>query len=79
MHSISSTGSVRGDSAQDRLVDFRRVNALIGSRCVTGHIARKYAREGLICAVRINSRVLRYSEASVIAFIEKGKAQSAAA
>lgn len=51
--------------APDRLLDFRRVNELVGSTCQTSHSARSLARRGLIRAVRLNERVIRYSENSV--------------
>jgi hypothetical protein len=53
----------------DRLIGFRDVNALVGSACKTSHTARNLARRGLIRAVRVNERVVRFSEASVRAFI----------
>jgi hypothetical protein len=51
------------------LIGFREVNALVGSACKTSHTARNLARRGLIRAVQINERVVRFSEASVLAFI----------
>jgi hypothetical protein len=56
-------------SAPDRLVDHRRVNELLGLRCKTSHTARNYANQGLIRAVRINARVVRFSENSIIALL----------
>jgi hypothetical protein len=53
----------------DRLVDHRRVNELLGLKCKTSHTARKYANQGLIRAVRINARVVRFSENSIIALL----------
>jgi predicted DNA-binding transcriptional regulator AlpA len=53
----------------DRLIGFREVSALVGSACKTSHTARNLARRGLIRAVQINERVVRFSEASVLAFI----------
>lgn len=49
----------------DRLLHFLVVNRLIGSRCRTGHTARDLMRKGLIKGIRINERVIRYSENSV--------------
>ena len=49
----------------DRLLPFIEVNRLIGSRCRTGHTARALMRKGLIKGIRINERVIRYSENSV--------------
>jgi predicted DNA-binding transcriptional regulator AlpA len=53
----------------DRLITFREVNSLLGLACKTGHTARAYAARGLIRAVRINERVVRFSEASVHALV----------
>ena len=54
---------------RDRLINFRDVNALIGSKCKTGHMALSLARRGLIQAVRINERLIRYKESSVIQLV----------
>ena len=54
---------------EDRLLDFRRVNELVGSRSRTAHTARAMARRGEIEAVRINARVLRYRESSVLRLV----------
>lgn len=59
----------------DRLIDFRQVNALVGSKCKTSHIAIRMAAVGQIRAVRLNSRTLRYSERSVLSFIAGGTAR----
>ncbi len=56
-------------STPDRLVDHRRVNELLGLKCKTSHTARSYANQGLIRAVRINARVVRFSENSIIALL----------
>jgi hypothetical protein len=64
-------------SAPDRLVDHRRVNELLGLKCKTSHTARAYADRGLIRAVRINARVVRFSESSIFALLggnERGAA-----
>jgi hypothetical protein len=53
----------------DKLIGFRQVHALIGSNCKTGHTARAYAAQGKIRAVRLNERVVRYSENSVLELI----------
>jgi len=58
----------------DRLVGFREVNAIVGSACKTSHTARSLASRGLIRAVRLNERVVRYSEQSVFALIARGQA-----
>ena len=60
----------------DRLLAFRTINHLTGSQCKTGHFARSLAKRGLIRAVRINERVVRYSERSVIDFISGKKGGS---
>lgn len=56
----------------DRLLNYKEVNAVIGSQCRTSHTARKLARRGLIKAIRLNDRVIRYSELSVLALVEGG-------
>ena len=53
----------------DRLLTFRQVGDRIGLACKTSHTARALAARGQIQAVRINERVVRYSEASVNALI----------
>ena len=53
----------------DRLLHYKAVAALTGSDCKTGHHARELARRGQIRAVRINERVIRYSEQSVLALV----------
>jgi predicted DNA-binding transcriptional regulator AlpA len=54
----------------DRLITAREVTTLLGLKCRTAHTALSYARRGLIRAVRLNARVVRFSEASVRALIE---------
>lgn len=56
-------------TAPDRLVGHRRFNELLGLKCKTSHVARSYAEKGLIRAVRINARVVRFSENSIIALV----------
>jgi len=56
-------------ATSDRLLTFSEVGKLVGSHCKTGHYARSLAANGLIRSVRINSRVIRYSERSVMALI----------
>ena len=56
----------------DRLLNYKEVNAVIGSQCRTSHTARKLSRRGLIKAIRLNDRVIRYSELSVLALVEGG-------
>ena len=68
------TPSLKETPPADRLLGFREVNRLVGSACKTSHTARNLARRGLIRAVRVNERFLRFSEASVLAFI-RGQAQ----
>lgn len=50
---------------EDKLITHRQVNELLGLRCRTSHVVRGMAARGQIRAVRINERVIRYSEASV--------------
>lgn len=53
----------------DVLIGFRRVHAMLGLTCKTGHTARALAARGQIRAVRLNERTIRYSEASVLDLI----------
>lgn len=53
----------------DRLIGFRSVNELLGSRCKTSHFARSLAAGGKIKAIRLSDRCIRFSEASVLAFV----------
>ncbi len=62
------------ESLPERLLDFREVYERLRLNCKTGHTARQYAQRGLIVAVRINSRVVRYTEASVNRLIAGGRA-----
>jgi hypothetical protein len=50
----------------DRLIDFRDVNQLIGSKCRSAHMARCLAKRGKIRAVYLGERNIRYSLRSVI-------------
>lgn len=52
--------------AEERLLHFSDVNRLIGSRCKTSHAARDLARRGLIVGIRLNARVVRYTQTSVL-------------
>ena len=56
-------------SAPDRLVDHRRVNELLGLKCKNSQTDPNYANQGLNRAVRINARVVRFSENSIIALL----------
>ena len=72
-HSAAASGQNEANTTQaDRLLTFREVGALLGLRCKTGHTARSMADRGLIRVVRLNERVLRYSELSVKALINGG-------
>lgn len=51
--------------AEETLLTFRQVNQRIGSGCKSSHTARNLARRGLIRAVQINSRCVRFSAQSV--------------
>ena len=53
----------------DRLLTFREVHALVGSTCRTAHTALRLARRGLIEQVRLNERVIRYKESSVLKLV----------
>lgn len=70
-HTCPSRGPSVADAGHvDRLITFREVNTLIGSRCQTGHAARSLAAKGLIRAVRLSPKTVRYSEQSVNALIQ---------
>jgi hypothetical protein len=67
--------AISATAQADRLLNYKQVHALIGSTCKTGHTARALAARGQIRCVRLNGRVRRYSEASVLALIAgKGSA-----
>jgi hypothetical protein len=59
---------------EDRLLTFRQVIALLGYHSNTSHTIRRLARRGQIKAVRLNERVMRYTESSVRALIAGGGA-----
>jgi predicted DNA-binding transcriptional regulator AlpA len=59
---------------QERLLTFRQVIALLGYHSNTSHTIRRLARRGQLKAVRLNERVIRYSESSVRALIAGGGA-----
>ena len=65
MNTKNITHDTSASLPPDKLISFQDVNHLIGSKCRTGHTARALAAKGLIRVIRINERVLRYSEASV--------------
>ena len=66
---MSATAKNTSPAVADCLLDFRAVHALIGSKCKTGHTARSLAARGLIRAVRLNERVVRYGQNSVLALV----------
>ncbi len=53
----------------DRLLTFRQVGERIGLACKTSHTARALAARGQLVAVRINERVVRFTESSVLALV----------
>jgi len=68
IHVAAASGKNEAPTATpqgDRLLTFREVNRLIGSACKTSHAARTLAARGQIKAIRINERLMRFSEASV--------------
>ena len=82
-HSSHAAASGKNEASHataqaDRLLPFIEVNRIIGSRCRTGHTARTLMRKGLIKGIRINERVIRYSENSVLALIAGRAAESQA-
>jgi hypothetical protein len=58
---------------KDRLLTRKEVSVLLCSNCKSGHVIRKYAKNGLIREIKFNSRCIRYSEASVLDFINGKK------
>jgi len=56
-------------TAPDKLLTFRQVGERLGLACKTSHSARAFAARGQIVAVRINERVVRFTESSVAALI----------
>jgi len=69
------SGQTESKTASDRLIDFHEVNQRLGLRCKTSHTARAIAARGQIEAVRINPRVLRYTESSVNRLVLGGKTE----
>jgi len=68
IHDAAASGKNEAPTATaqaDRLLTFREVNRLIGSACKTSHTARTLAARGQIKVVRLNERLMRFSEASV--------------
>jgi hypothetical protein len=68
LHDAAASGKNEAPTATaqaDRLLTFREVNRLIGSACKTSHTARTLAARGQIKVVRLNERLMRFSEASV--------------
>lgn len=60
-----NTSTITPTAPADRLLNFREVHALLGYGCKTSHTALNLAKAGKIRAVRLNGRVIRYSENSV--------------
>jgi len=54
----------------DRLLDRTETNRLLGLKGHTSHTLRAMASRGQLEAVRINSRVLRFRESSVLRLID---------
>ena len=57
---------------EDVLVDFREAQRMLGSRCKTSHYALSLARRGLIRAVRLNERSVKFSRRSILELIARG-------
>ena len=57
---------------EDTLVDFREAQRMLGSRCKTSHYALSLARRGLIRAVRLNERSVKFSRRSILELIARG-------
>ena len=52
--------------ANDRLVDYREATPLLGSKCKTPHFCRRLERRGLLRAIRLSPRCVRYSLSNVM-------------
>jgi len=52
-------------TAPEKLLTFRQVGERLGLACKTSHSARAFAARGQNVAVRINERVVRFTESSV--------------
>jgi hypothetical protein len=59
-------------SPSAQLLTFREVYALLGYNSKTAHTALRLAAQGKLKAIRINERVVRYTETSVRALAEGG-------
>jgi len=64
-----STADSSIDPRPDRALRSCEVQKLLGLSTKRGDTARRLAGEGRIREIRLNSRVLRYSERSVFAFL----------
>lgn len=67
-----SRSSESTPAAPDKALGFRDVAARLGLATNTSHTVRALARRGLIRAIFLNGRTVRYSEASVLALIAGG-------
>lgn len=56
----------------DRLLTREQANALLGLKGKTSHTLRAMAARGQIEAVRLNGRVLRFRESSIIRLVSGG-------
>ncbi len=71
-HSAPASGKNEATPATaqaDRLLTAQEVMQRLGLKCRTSHTALSLARRGSIKAVRINQRVVRYTESSVSALV----------
>jgi predicted DNA-binding transcriptional regulator AlpA len=59
----------------DRLLPFRNVARMLGLADNTSHTIRAMAKRGQLKEVRLNGRLIRYSERSVLDLIQ-GKASA---
>lgn len=64
-HTLKNQAENTATANADRLLTAQETTALLGLKCRTAHTALNYARRGLIRAVRLNARTVRFSEASV--------------
>lgn len=52
--------------SDEGLLHWREVAKLLGLKCNTSHTVRTYARNELICVIKINARNHKYTQSSVM-------------
>lgn len=68
--SVNKIGTPAAPLSGDRLLDRIETNRLLGLKGNTTHTLRSMAARGQLEAVRLNARVLRFRESSVLRLIE---------